>query len=205
MSPFITMRMETAFLKLPFRKGFDLAFTLVELLVVIAILSILAAILLTALSRAKSVDHKAVCLNNQRQIGIARQLYANDNDSVLVARFPAAVHSTLLNAFHTMWSDALCFDYLGGQTNLFDCPAEKRIPRVIALVDSSLCDLRDMRESWCWGYLQNDLGGRPVLSSRSGEKTQFWGILGGSADWFRRFNHRGLRESSVVSPSRMIA
>ena len=58
-------------------------------------------------------------------------LFANDDDSVLVARFPAAVHSTL-NAFHTMWSDALCFGYLGGQTNLFDCPAEKRIPRLVA-------------------------------------------------------------------------
>ena len=46
------------------------AFTLVELLVVIAIISILAAMLLPSLARAREYARNAVCMSNLRQIGI---------------------------------------------------------------------------------------------------------------------------------------
>ena len=57
--------------------------TLIELLVVIAIIAILAAILFPVFAQARESARQAVCTSNVRQIGLAVQMYTQDNDETL--------------------------------------------------------------------------------------------------------------------------
>ena len=61
----------------------DDGFTLIELLVVMATVAILAALLLPALAGTKPNSQSFQCVENERQLVLAWQMYAEDNNDLL--------------------------------------------------------------------------------------------------------------------------
>ncbi len=121
-------------------KSLQRGFTLIELLVVIAIIAILAAILFPVFQSVRENARKTMCASNLKQLGLAFQLYGNDNDGY----FPAPITNYGSGPSHlevpptwvtgqpgpanVPYSDAGgIFPYVkqrgnGGTTNVFGCP-----------------------------------------------------------------------------------
>lgn len=95
------------------------AFTLIELLVVIAIVAVLAALLMPALSRAKEYGRATACLSNLHQVGLALQLYVQDNNN----RLPAMRDKSLTTTNELPAPDLVLSNYLGN-VKVLRCPSD---------------------------------------------------------------------------------
>jgi competence protein ComGC len=169
------------------------AFTLIELLVIIAIISILAALLLPALTRAKQSAGMAKCISNLHQIGIALHCYVLDNGS----RYPTTDsaddwQSARLGGGDPDPTAAAAFGLEGAthrilwpythSRELYDCPADRGMD-----VSPFMAPFNNAFEMVGTSYMYNcDIWGNTLLPQRSD------------------FGPAGQMESWVSKPSRFI-
>src|SRR5450759_2292358 len=119
--------------------GFQAGFTLIELLFVIAIIAILAAMLLPALSAAKSRAYAVQCVSNVKQLQLGWNMYQGDNSDNMMPNSPSTGGSGLSwcgslavedwgsregNINPDIYRTNLMAGYMTGQLGVYRCPAD---------------------------------------------------------------------------------
>jgi prepilin-type processing-associated H-X9-DG protein len=112
----------------------------VELLIVIAIIGVLSTVTAVVAGQMRSAAKKAVCLSNQRQIGIAMLSYTSENGGM----FPVSTHTTGSFRKEESWIFQLS-PYLSDVDEVRICPADSKARQ------------ERIRKMKATSYLMNDL------------------------------------------------
>jgi len=141
------------------------AFSLIELLVVLAIISLLMAVLLPSLSRARQQGHGAICRSNIRQIYLANAGYAIENNDFYVrAAYDILEGYGGQHRWHGVReSDGVhpdpeknTFDPLKGPLRAYLADGEvKQCPQIVRFVKDGN---KNAFEAGCGGYGYNSVG-----------------------------------------------
>jgi prepilin-type N-terminal cleavage/methylation domain-containing protein/prepilin-type processing-associated H-X9-DG protein len=181
----------------------ETAFTLIELLVVIAIIAILAALLLPALSRAKTQAYNTACKSKLRQLMLAMASYTQQNGTYPYywPNWPAELQPFLGTPFPEQnvqigGNNDDSFTYLGPRSGVWACPTYNALQGAFY----------NPNVEWSFGrgaYSYNTAGTGLLTGPGYGWAPDSPPLgLGGRGSFL---NLAPTRESQVLSPSDMIA
>lgn len=150
-----------------------MGFTLVESMVVVAVITLLMAVMLPVLGNARENGRVAVCANNQRQLGVANQSFANENRGRFVVA-PVAGNSTHSFSSNGLWAyngnsafdyvlyGRLYTQYLSSTPQVYYCPSTSiKVP-----IQASLANLGVPNQSAVSSYFQRGvLQGAPLSTN----------------------------------------
>lgn len=102
-------------------------FTLIELLVVLGVISLLISLLLPALQAARRSARAVACMSNQRQIGMAIQMYVNDSGGWLPLAYYAGPNDGSNMPYIYTHPALLITEGLKPSSGVYRCPEDSNV------------------------------------------------------------------------------